>query len=209
MRVISAVAMLLLSAAASAQTPATDDRFYRVIREDDLATLRTLVRDRAWRRRTRGADASDGGGSVRQPRERPHPARQQGRRPRRGHRRRHRPAPGDHGFHKDAVAPRCRGRRQRRHPDGPNAAHRGGLRPGTVDVVRQLLAKGASVNAADAVGITPLIAAASVNDADVVNLLLAHGADAAAASRGPVGTALQGAAANGNPALVKTLLVRS
>ena len=76
-------------------------------------------------------------------------------------------------------------------------------------VVRQLLAKGASVNAADGIGITPLIAAASVNDADVVNLLLAHGADATAASRGPVGTALQGAAANGNLSLVKTLLARS
>ena len=46
MRVIPAVAMLLLSVAASAQTPAADDRFYRAIRENDLATLRALVRDR-------------------------------------------------------------------------------------------------------------------------------------------------------------------
>ena len=60
-----------------------------------------------------------------------------------------------------------------------------------MDVVRQLLTNGASVNASDGIGITPLIAAASVNDAAVVNLLLAHGADATAASKGPVGTALR------------------
>jgi ankyrin repeat protein len=210
MRVIPAVAVLLLSVAAFAQSPATDDRFYRVIREDDLVTLRTLVRDR-------GVDTKDAQGqtplmlaaafgsreSVRILLDSKADVR----------------AVGTGGVTALHLATMDSSKTRWLLDAGAdvNAVSQLGRTPlvvaasgqGTVDVVRQLLAKGASVNAADAVGITPLIAAASVNDADVVNLLLAHGADASAASRGPVGTALQGAAANGNSALVKTLLARS
>jgi len=210
MRVISALAMLLLSVAASAQAPATDDRFYRVIRENDLATLRTLVRDR-------GVDTKDAQGqtplmlaaafgsreSLRILLDSKADVRAVG-------------TGGVTPLHL-ATLDSLKTRWLLDAGADVNAVTQLGRTPlivaasgqGTVDVVRQLLAKGASVNAADAVGITPLIASASVNDADVVNLLLAHGADATAVSRGPVGTALQGAAANGNPALVKTLLARS
>ena len=210
MRVISAVVMLLLSVAAAAQTPATDDRFYRAIREDDIATLRALVRDR-------GVDTKDAQGqtplmlaaafgsreSVRLLLDSKADVRAAGN-------------GGVTALHL-AIADSTKTGWLVDAGADVNAVTQLGRTPlivaasgqGTVDVVRQLLAKGASVNAADGIGITPLIAAASVNDADVVNLLLAHGADPAIASRGPVGTALQGAAANGNPALVKTLLARS
>jgi len=209
MRVISAVAMLLLSAAASAQTPAADDRFYRAIREDDLATLRALVRDR-------GVETKDAQGqtplmlaaafgsreSVRILLDSKADVR----------------AVGNGGVTALHLATMDATKTRWLLDAGADvhAVSQMGRTPlmvaasgqGTVDVVRQLLAKGAGVNVADGIGVTPLIAAASVNDADVVNLLLAHGADATAASRGPIGTALQGAAANGNPALVKTLLAR-
>ena len=210
MRVIPAVVMLLLSVAASAQTPATDDRFYRAIREDDLATLRGLVRDL-------GVETKDAQGqtplmlaaafgsreSVRILLDSKADVRAVGN-------------GGVTALHL-AIMDSTKTRWLLEAGADVNAVSQLGRTPlivassaqGTVDVIRQLLAKGASVNAADGVGITPLIAAAAVNDADAVNLLLAHGADATAASRGPVGTALQGAAANGNPALVKTLLARS
>jgi hypothetical protein len=45
MRLISAVTLVVLAAEISAQTPPADDRFYRAIRQDDLAALRSLVRD--------------------------------------------------------------------------------------------------------------------------------------------------------------------
>ena len=44
-------------------------------------------------------------------------------------------------------------------------------------VVKLLLDRGADVNAKTATGITPLIAAASVGDADIVKLLLEKGTD--------------------------------
>ena len=210
MRVISAVALLLLSVAASAQTPAADDRVYRAIREDDLATLRALVRDRGVETKdTQGqtplmlAAAFGSRESVRILLDSKADVR----------------AVGNGGVTALHLATMDAIKTRWLLDAGAdvNAVSQMGRTPlivaasgqGTVDVVRQLLAKAASVNVADSIGLTPLIAAASVNDADVIKLLLAHGADASAVSRGPIGTALQGAAANGNPALVKTLLARS
>lgn len=79
---------------------------------------------------------------------------------------------------------------------------------GTEEAVGLLLQGGADVNAADNTGVTPLIAA-SMNDAAVAKLLLAKGADAnARANVGPSATALMGAAYNGNAELTRLLLAR-
>ena len=72
-----------------------------------------------------------------------------------------------------APAARPRRRREREVEAWQDAAPRRRLRHGTADVVRLLLAKGADVNAADSSGVTPLIAAASVDNAAVARLLLA------------------------------------
>jgi ankyrin repeat protein len=77
------------------------------------------------------------------------------------------------------------------------------------ETVRMLLDKGAAINLADNTGVTPLIAAASVDDASVVKLLLARGAAINAnASIGQASTALMAAAYGGNLELVKLLLSR-
>lgn len=80
---------------------------------------------------------------------------------------------------------------------------------GTSEVVRQLLAKGADVNAGDSAGVTPIVAATNVNDADVVGMLLSHGADPTASAKAEgIATPLIGAARNGNVELVRMLLAR-
>jgi ankyrin repeat protein len=81
---------------------------------------------------------------------------------------------------------------------------------GASETVKLLLSKGADVNAADTFGTTPLIAAANVNDAASVKLLIAHGAKVDAhANVGAAATALMGAAHNGNLELVRILLGRN
>ncbi len=81
---------------------------------------------------------------------------------------------------------------------------------GTVDVVALLLEKGADINTVDNTGVSPLIAAASVDDAAVAKLLLAKGAavNTRATGVGQSATALMGAAYNGNAELTRLLLER-
>ena len=80
---------------------------------------------------------------------------------------------------------------------------------GAAGVVGMLLDKGADVNVADSTGVTPLIAATSVDDVATATLLLARGADVhAKANVGAAATALMGAAVNGNLELTRVLLSR-
>ena len=80
---------------------------------------------------------------------------------------------------------------------------------GSLETVKLLLEKGADVNAADNTGMTPVIAAANVNDEAVVKLLIEKGANVnTRATAGPSVTALMGAASNGNVNLTRFLLVR-
>ena len=81
---------------------------------------------------------------------------------------------------------------------------------GGSETVKLLLSKGAHVNTADTAGITPLIAAANVNDATTAKLLIAAGADInARANVGQAATPLQAAAHNGSAELVRLLLAYS
>ena len=81
---------------------------------------------------------------------------------------------------------------------------------GTLETVKLLLEKGAQVNGADSSGFTPLILAASVDDTAVAKLLLEKGAAINAnASTGQASTALMGAAHNGNLELTRLLLTRN
>jgi ankyrin repeat protein len=78
---------------------------------------------------------------------------------------------------------------------------------GTLDTVKLLLQKGADVNVTDSDGFTPLNAAANVDNAAVAKLLIEKGASLSAKSSiGQVGTALMGAAHNGNLELTHLLL---
>lgn len=81
---------------------------------------------------------------------------------------------------------------------------------GASETVKFLLSKGVRVNAADTSGITPLIAAANVNDSTTAKLLIDQGADInARANIGQPATPLMAAAHNGNAELVRLLLARS
>lgn len=81
---------------------------------------------------------------------------------------------------------------------------------GASETVKLLLNKGANANTADASGITPLIAAAGVNDTITAKLLLDQGADInARANLAFAATALMGAAHNGNAELTRLLLAKS
>ena len=51
MRIKATIVLVLLASAVSAQTTPVDDRFYQAIRQDDLAALRALVRDRGSTRK--------------------------------------------------------------------------------------------------------------------------------------------------------------
>ena len=80
---------------------------------------------------------------------------------------------------------------------------------GTLETVRLLLQKGADVNVVDSAGITPLIAAAYVDNTAVAKLLIEKSANLDAKSlSGQTGTALMGAASNGNLELTRLLLAQ-
>ena len=85
---------------------------------------------------------------------------------------------------------------------------------GSSEVVKLLLAKGADINVQDAAGITPLMAATDANDTASVALLLEKGAKVEVKVSGNGGTGVVGmtplmnAAANGNAAVVKMLLAK-
>jgi len=210
MRVISATVFVLLGFAVAAQTQPQPDRFYEAIRQDDLATIRTLLREEGVNTRdaqgqtplmlaaaygsveavrvlvAAGADvkASSGGGLT--------------------------------ALHLAADDP-AKTRLLLDAGADVNAVSQLGRTPLLVaasvsvgaDVVRQLLAKDADVNVADTSGVTPLIAAANADNREVADILLARGADVhARAKTGQPSTALMAAAINGNVALVRTLLSR-
>jgi ankyrin repeat protein len=78
---------------------------------------------------------------------------------------------------------------------------------GTLETVQLLLQKGAEVNVVDSAGYTPLNAAANVDNTAVAKLLIEKGASLEAkTSIGQVGTALMGAAHSGNLELTRLLL---
>ena len=78
---------------------------------------------------------------------------------------------------------------------------------GTLETVKLLLQKGAEVNVVDSGGFTPLNAAANVDNTAIAKLLIEKGANLEAkTSIGQVGTALMGAAHNGNLELIRLLL---
>lgn len=76
--------------------------------------------------------------------------------------------------------------------------------PGTLEIVRALLAKGAKVNALSASGVSALILAAAHNNAPIVGVLVQAGADVKQTSRDGK-TASQIAEANGNNNVVSLL----
>ena len=81
---------------------------------------------------------------------------------------------------------------------------------GTLETVRLLLQKNADVNVADNVGFTPLIAAAYVDNTAVAKLLIDKGAGLNAKTlAGQAGTALMGAASYGNLELSRLLLAHN
>jgi ankyrin repeat protein len=80
---------------------------------------------------------------------------------------------------------------------------------GTLDSVKFLLDKGADPKKADTTGLTPLMAAATVNDLASVKALLDKGADPNAQANVPhPATALMLAGQNGNADLIKLLLAK-
>jgi ankyrin repeat protein len=199
---------LLLTVTAAAQAPDGSDRFYQAIRNDDLATLGTLLREADINTKdrqgetplmmaaafgspeavrlllTHGADARAASSS------------------------------GVTALHWAAASP-AKVRLLLEAAVDVNALSQIGRTPlivassasGSAEAVRLLLAKGAKVNVADDIGITPLSAASIVDDGDVVKLLLASKADVnMRATTGQAATPLMGAATNGNLDVVSTLL---
>jgi ankyrin repeat protein len=203
-----AVFITLMVPVVAAQTP--DDRIYEAIRQNDLAALRTLVRER-------GVDGKDA----------------QGQTPlmlaaafgsdeavrlllAAGANARSATDTGLTPLHLAAVSV-AKTRMLMDAGADVNAVSSIGRTPllvassatGNAEVVKLLISRGADVNVADAVGITPLIAAANVNDTEIATLLLAHGAnpDRSSTAEG-VSTPLTGASRNGNVELVRLLLSR-
>ena len=204
------LASVLIAVAVSAQEPPPSERFYQAIRNDDLATLRVLVKDVGANAKDPSGQTPlmlaaafgsveavqllvDGGADVK--------------------------AVSNSGItalHWSAGDVRKVRLLLDRGAD-VHASSQLGRTPllvaastnGTAETVGLLLERGAGVNAADSIGVTPLIAAASVDDAAVAKLLLAKGADVnAKAEIGQSATALMGAAYNGNVELVRLLLAR-
>ncbi len=77
---------------------------------------------------------------------------------------------------------------------------------GTSEIVKLLLEKGADFSTPDARGITPLLAATETDDIATITLLLNKGADVKAVSA--LGDSLMNAAAMGNTSVVKMLLAK-
>ena len=202
--------VLVLTLTTASQAPDASDSFYQAIRNDDLAALRSLIRDAGVDTKDRlsqtplmlasafgspeavrfllasGADARAASGS------------------------------GVTALHWGA-ANAAKVRLLLESNADVNAVSQIGRTPllvaasasGTAESVRLLLARGAKVNVADNVGITPLTAAALVNDAEVVTLLLANGAEVSTPPvTGQAGTPLMAAATNGNLEIVRMLLGR-
>lgn len=65
-------------------------------------------------------------------------------------------------------------------PDNKDSALRDAIHNRQVDRVRTLLSDGADVHSVDHKGVTPLMVAASVGSLEIVDLLIAAGADVAA-----------------------------
>jgi ankyrin repeat protein len=205
-----AVLFVLLLPGIAAQTPPVADRFYQAIRQDDLTTLRTLIKGE-------GVDAKDAqgqtplmlaaafgsaeavrtliaaGADVR--------------------------AAGSAGFTALHLAADDLAKTRMLLDAGAdvNAASQLGRTPliaaaassQSAEVVRLLLARGANMNAADNSGVTALNAAANADNREAAELLLERGADPNAQARLPqAATPLMGAAINGNAALVASLLAR-
>ena len=210
MRVISIAIALFRIATVAAQTPPVSDRFYQTIRQDDLTTVRALVRDQ-------GANTIDAQGhtplmlaaafgSVEAVRTLIAS----------GADVRHAGTAGITPLHLAADDP-MKARLLLEAGADVNAASQLGRTPliiaaansQSAEVVRVLLSRGANVNAADSSGITPLIAAANSDNREAAELLLARGADPhVKAGINQAATALMGAAINGNHPLVRALLAR-
>ncbi len=77
-------------------------------------------------------------------------------------------------------------------------------KPGAVDVARDLIARGAQLNAASSRGVTPLMIAAARDNGPMIALLLQAGSDPARRSREGQ-TALEIAQQNGNTEALETL----
>ena len=77
---------------------------------------------------------------------------------------------------------------------------------GASGVVKALLAQGAQVDTPDNQGVTPLLAAAIVNDTETLRILLEHGANANARATNNGTTPLLNASSNGNVEMVRLLL---
>lgn len=209
MRERSVAVLCLVAVSASAQTPASPERFYQAIRSNDLSAVRALVMEAGVDGRDAqgqtplmvaaafgSADAVRlllaGGADVRAA-----------------------SGTGVTALHL-AVTDLSKTRMLLDAGADVNAVSSLGRTPlivaasanRTGAVVRLLLSAGAKLDVADAVGITPLIAAAAVDNREVAELLLARGADPGAIAKLPTATALMGAATNGNAALLGKLLSR-
>jgi ankyrin repeat protein len=208
MRLRFAIAIVFLISGLAAQTPPAADRFYQAIRQDDLVTLRALIRDE-------GTNAVD----------------PQGQTPlmvaaafgsadavatllAAGADMKATSSAGVTALHL-AVDDVAKTRMLLERGSDVNAVSKLGRTPlivaaaanQSVEVVRLLLERGANINAADSTGITALNAAANVDNREVAELLLARGADPHAVANIPQSaTALMGAAINGNLRLARALL---
>jgi ankyrin repeat protein len=209
MRLLSATFVVLLAAGLAAQSPADGDRVYQAIRQDDLTTLRELVKKDVNGKDAQGQTAlmlAAAFGSV----EAVRTLIALGADAR---------AAGNGGLTPLHLAADNATKTRLLLEAGAdvNVASALGRTPliaaasvnAGADVVRLLLDKGADIHAADSVGVTPLIGAANVDNRAAADLLLARGADPHAQARtGQPSNALMGAAVNGNLPLVRALLAR-
>lgn len=211
MRTKITLVLIATAVAVSAQEPASDDRFYQAVRNNDLGALRLLVKqvgvdhtdslgqtplilatafgssDAVQLLLASGAKAADAGNAGMTPL---------------------------HVSRGDAAKVRL----LIEHGADVNARTQLGRTPlivasssyGGAEAARLLLDAGADVNAPDNAGMSPLITAARADDISIAKLLLARGADAnhTAAGTGQAATALMAAAYTGSTELVRQLLAR-